>query len=110
MSVSPKRTPTRYNLREAVASARERKELEKERTIALTLHMRKAAAKRTPVKRSSSELYQVSMSEKDPSEMIDTSQDKEIVFENSEQVDQLLDEEKAPKDRSKRRKMCELCK
>jgi hypothetical protein len=67
--------------------------------------MRKAAAKRTPVKRSSSELSQVSMPEKDPSEMIDTSQNKEIIFENPEQVDQLLDKEKAPEDRSKRRRM-----
>ena len=105
MSVSPKRTPTRYNLREAIVSARERNELEKERTIGLTLHMRKAAAKRTPVKRSSSELSQVSIPEKDPSEMIDTSQNKEIIFENPEQVDQLLDKEKAPEDRSKRRRM-----
>ena len=105
MSVSPKRTPTRYNLREAVASARERNELEKERTIALTLHMRKAAAKRTPVKRYSSELSQVSVPEKDPPEVIDTHQDQEIVFENSEQVAKLLDEEKPPEDRSKRRRM-----
>lgn len=45
------------------------------------------------------------MPEKDPSEMIDTSQNKEIIFENPEQVDQLLDKEKAPEDRSKRRRM-----
>ena len=104
MSVSPKRTPTRYNLREAITSARERNELEKERTIALTMHIRKAS-KRTPLKRSYLELSQESVQEKDVIEGISSFEDKDIVFENSEQVDKLLDKEQAPENPSKRRRM-----
>lgn len=118
MKTSPRRTPTRYNLRDAVVTARERTELEKERTIAQTLHIRRAATKKTQAKRSSSEISQYDTLEQDTLGLLDTlpepkqelEQEQELFFQSSEQVEQLQNEEKTSERNTKRRRMQELYK